>query len=175
LRPLEANVGGQFESIRPVGLPWRAQHAADLLQLVVLTLAGEERAQVVEFGHDAAHGENVHRRVVGVGAQQQLGRALPARGHLVRLGRLGADLARQPHVRHLDQLILGGQQVLRLQVAVEEPLVVHEAQPLEHLEHDVADCALAELLGPVLHQLLHIVVNLFKYHVQFILGADDFF
>lgn len=57
---------------------------------------------------------------------------------------------------------------------MKKPLVVHEAQPLEHLEHDVADRALTELLGPVLHELVNIIVNLFKYHLEFILRAYDF-
>lgn len=77
LRPLEAEGGGQLEGLGPVGLARGPEHAADLLQLVVLGLAGEQRPQRVQLGHDAAHREDVDGRVLGRRAQQQFRRALP--------------------------------------------------------------------------------------------------
>ena len=51
----------EAQTFRPVSLVGSAQHRADLEDLVDLGVAGEERAEGVELGHDAAHRPDVDR------------------------------------------------------------------------------------------------------------------
>ena len=76
------------------------------------------------YRHDAADRPHVDGAGVVGGAQQDLGRAVPARAHVVRVGRRGADLARKPEVRDLNEVRRGAEDVLRLEVAVEEAVPV---------------------------------------------------
>jgi hypothetical protein len=61
-----------------------AQLSLDDVQLVDVALAREERLPVDQFAHDAADGPLVHFEAVHRRAQQQLRRAVPPRGHVVR-------------------------------------------------------------------------------------------
>ena len=58
-------------------LSGRAEHGADLEDLVDLAGAGEQRAQRVQLRHDGAHRPDVDRRVVIGRAQQHFRRAVP--------------------------------------------------------------------------------------------------
>ena len=61
LGELEAHLAGQLVALAPVGEGGGAQHAADLVDLVDLRTAGEQRPPGVELGHDAANRPDVNR------------------------------------------------------------------------------------------------------------------
>mmetsp|Transcript_28252 Transcript_28252/g.71009 ORF Transcript_28252/g.71009 Transcript_28252/m.71009 type:complete len:405 (-) Transcript_28252:437-1651(-) len=168
----EVHVLRQPDPLRPALRRGRAHHGADLVDLVRLAAAGEERAQRVELRHDRAHRKHVDRRVVVRRAQEHLRRAVPARGDVVGVGRLGADLARQPKVRDLHR-VLGHQQVLRLHVAVEVAVLVDVRQALHDLVQPVAYARLGQQLVPVLHHLVHVAIQELKHKVQLVVLADD--
>lgn len=70
---------------------------------------------------DAAHGPHVGGGPVAAGAQQQLGRTVPARGHSVRVrGSPACPVmwARQAQVAHLEDALFCQQQIGWLQVSV---------------------------------------------------------
>ena len=60
-RTLKSARREKAQTFRPVPLVGSAQHRADLEDLVDLGVAGEERAEGVELGHDAAHRPDVDR------------------------------------------------------------------------------------------------------------------
>jgi hypothetical protein len=66
------------------------------------------------------------------------------------------------------------QHILRLDIAVEEAVLVHEGHALEDLVHDVADLRLREVLVSVLHELVEIAVHVFEHEEQLIVLADHF-
>ena len=56
-------------SFRPIGFTGCSKNLHNLVELVNLVAAWEKRAEGVEFGHDAAEGEDVDWRVVTSGTQ----------------------------------------------------------------------------------------------------------
>jgi hypothetical protein len=86
------------------------------------------------LGVDAGEAPHVDGGGVELGAEQDLGRAVPQRDHLVREGAHGdAEGARQPEVRELHVPLRVHQQVLRLQVAVQHALPVAVRYPFQKL------------------------------------------
>ena len=67
----------ELADTRPGALRGRAHYAEDLLELVFIRGAGEEGAAGVHFCHDAAGGPDVDAGVVGAGAEEDVGGAVP--------------------------------------------------------------------------------------------------
>ena len=61
----------------PGALAGCAHQSEDLLKLVFVCGAREERAAGVHFSHDTAGGPNVDAGVVGTGAEKYVGRSIP--------------------------------------------------------------------------------------------------
>ena len=87
LGELEAHVGRQLVSLAPVRVRRSAEDAADLVYLIYLGAAGEERPPGVELGHDAAHRPHVDGTGVVGGSEQNLRGAVPPRAHVVCKGK----------------------------------------------------------------------------------------
>ena len=102
-----------------------AEDHADLLKLVHLAGAREERLEGVELGHDAAEGEYVNRVIVRSAAQNVLGRSVPSRGHILCEWRRVPYLFNEAEITQLDCCFLLYQHVLRLNVSVEETMAVN--------------------------------------------------
>jgi len=80
------------------------------------------------------------RRRVRPRAQQHVRRAVPQRHDLVREGVDGdAEGACETKVGELELVALGDEQVLRLEVAMQDAILVAEGGALEELEHEAAD------------------------------------
>ena len=83
------------------------------------------RLSAQELGEDAADGPDVDARAVRLVLDEQLGRAVPARHHVLSEGRLldallgGVDAAREPKVANLEVAVLVDEEVAGLEVAVE--------------------------------------------------------
>jgi hypothetical protein len=90
----------------------------DTVELVDLGVAGEERLLGDHLSEDDTDGPDVHRRRVHLLTEQDLGRAVPQRDHLVRVFLDGeTEGARQSEVGDLELARIVYEQVLRLQVA----------------------------------------------------------
>jgi hypothetical protein len=122
--------GPQARAGRCCGAPENAE------DFVNLRVARPQRLAVDELGEDAANGPHVHGGRVRALAEQDFGRAVPQRDHLVRVGAHGDHKgARQAKVGELEHAALVHEQVLRLEVAVHDAArvaVVHAGQHLVH-------------------------------------------
>ena len=169
--------GGRTVDLADIFFGRPADDLENFLELVKGRAALEEHAAEQHFGEDAAERPDVAAVRVLVAAEQDLGRAVPTRGHvvgqvqhrvrffdvvedqvvLVRL--LAEDLLqllelrlaqrpRQSEVRQLRLPISAEQDVRRLDVSVDHFFRVDEENSLHQLVEYVVDC-----LGLVLEQL----------------------
>ena len=69
----------------PGVLAGRAEPLEDLEDRVDLAVAREQRAARGHLRHHAADAPQVHRQAVDLASQQDLGRTVPHRDHLVRV------------------------------------------------------------------------------------------
>ena len=112
------------------------------VQLVHVGLAGEERLAVDELAHDAPDGPLIHLESVRVGSEQQLGRAVPPRGDVIRQGlarRLGAgERAGETEVAQFERGVRSGlgvdQEVLGFDVAVDDVRTVAPRDGADELQ-----------------------------------------
>ena len=108
----------------------------DLVELIDFGVAGEERLAVAEFAHDAPDGPGVDLLSV-VGAEQQLGGAVPARGDVVchvDLLVLVGKCAGEPEVAELQGVRFGvDEQVFGFDVAVDDAVPVAVLDGLDEL------------------------------------------
>mmetsp|Transcript_36102 Transcript_36102/g.93777 ORF Transcript_36102/g.93777 Transcript_36102/m.93777 type:complete len:558 (-) Transcript_36102:101-1774(-) len=172
----------ELAHVGPRGLVGGAQHAEDVEDLVDLAVAGEERAAADHLRKDAADGPDVNRRGVVLGAQEDLGRAVPQRDHLVGVRAHGdAEGAREAKVRQLEQVLpLVDEEVLRLEVAVQDPVGMAVRNARHHLVQVVLDDGLVLVqVWLQLHVLLEVHVQELKHkedavlRVHHILQPDD--
>lgn len=112
----------------------RAQHVVDDLHLVHLTLAGEHGLRVDHLAHQTPDGPDVARLALA-DPQQQFRRAVPPRGHLLRLlRRPAAALPREPEVADLERVFRVEQHVFGFDVAVYDVGLVALLDGLEQLQ-----------------------------------------
>ena len=109
LRELEAHVGRQLVPLAPVCVRGSAQDAADLVYLIYLGAAREERPPGVELGHDAAHRPHVDGTGVVGGPEQNLRGAVPPRGDVLgqraRVVKVGVGDAGEPEVADPEEKV----------------------------------------------------------------------
>jgi hypothetical protein len=152
---------------------------------VHVVAAGEERAAVDELHEDAADGPDVDgRRVVG-GVEQQLGRAVPPRHHVLRHHVAVGGRARQPEVADLEVAVGAEQQVAGLEVAVDHAGGVDVLEPAQDLVQEVLAVLLRQLLPGAddlvevrLHELhadVHVVERPRDRRRDHVPDADDLF
>ena len=121
----------------PGALGGRAHEPEDLLQLVFVGRAGEERPPRVHFRHDAAGAPDVDAGVVGARAEQHVRRAVPEGHDFVAEGVDGdAEGAGEAEVGEFELPFGVDEQVLRLQVAVQDAVFVAEGNALQQLVHE---------------------------------------
>eukprot|EP00964_Phaeocystis_antarctica_P128970 scaffold92794_cov54-Phaeocystis_antarctica.AAC.4 len=121
----------------PDFLAWRAEQLEDAVDLVKLAAARQQRLAQHQLGEDAAERPHVQRRPVGQAAEQQLGRAVPQGDHHVRvwLERV-AVLAREAKVADLHHAAVVHEEVGRLEVAVQHPVLVAVLDGRGQVEHE---------------------------------------
>ena len=145
----------------------RADDVQDVIELVEIVLAGKERLVVEHLGEYAADAPHVYGLVVALRVEHDLGRAIPARRHVlgektgVVVVRIGD--ARQAEVAYLQVAVGVEQQVARLEVAMQHICRVNELEAAKYLIEEVAHVLVAYRLGfkqlvqVGLHQTLHYV------------------
>mmetsp|Transcript_12080 Transcript_12080/g.30515 ORF Transcript_12080/g.30515 Transcript_12080/m.30515 type:complete len:653 (-) Transcript_12080:267-2225(-) len=174
----------ELAHVGPRGLVGGAQHAEDVEDLVDLAVAGEERAAADHLRKDAADGPDVNGRGVVLGAQEDLGRAVPQRDHQLRHRRrrdaafvalVLRVLPGQPKVAHLELPPVVVQDVGGLQISVQDPVLMQVRHAREQLEHELLRLRHRKrLLHLVVHAVLEVVLHVLHHHVHLIAAlAND--
>lgn len=149
VRRLRHRVLGQLAHAGPVVLGRRPDGLADQRDLVHLGVAGDVRRPDDELGEHEADAPDVYGARVVLRAEEQLGRAVPARDdvaghHLVWIG----EGAGETEIGELDLAIGGDQQVVGLDVAVQDEVLVAEPDGAREHAHPGLDVG-----GAVAHAL----------------------
>lgn len=160
----------------PRALRGRAHQAEDLLQLVLVGGAGEQRAARVHLGHDAAGGPDVDAGVVGAAAEQDVRGAVPQGDDLVGEGVDGdAKGAGEAKVGELELAARVDEQVLGLEVAVQDAVVVAEGDAAHQLVHEGLDGGGVEgaSIAARVHVALQVLVHELEDEHELVLGVND--
>jgi len=169
-------VFGELRDSGPGALRGRAHDAEDAHQLVFVGSAGEERAAAVHLGHDATSGPDVDAGVVGAGTEEDVWGAVPQRHDFVGEGVDGdAEGAGETEVCQLELAFVVDEKVLRLQIAVQDPVGMAEVNALQELVHERfnGDRRQGSSLALCVHVLLQILVHIFENQHELVLGVDD--
>ena len=143
----------------------RAQDVMDLVHLVELVVPREQREERDNFEHDAAHAPQVHLVPVVAVRQEALGRSVPARRDVFRVGLLAVDASTAAEVGQLD-LVLHQKDVLRLDVPVENAVTVHVVNGLHQLVHVVLDALLRQVVPATLDRIVHVHLHELEHERQ---------
>ena len=157
----------QFHPLRPRLVVGSSVYRANLINLILFAAAWEQRPKREQLGGDDTDGENVDWRVVVRRPEQHLGRAVPPRGDVIRVRGLRSDLPRQSKISQLDDVV-GDEEVLRLEVPVEVPMLVQIRDGLQNLIYPTSHAALGEVLVPVLDLLVQVLRHVLEHEVQLI-------
>jgi hypothetical protein len=161
-----------LQPLRPALLRRRSKNAADLVKLIGLVGAWKEWPQRVQLGHHSSGRPQIHRATVAGLTQEHLWGSIPACGNIVRERRTGADFTGKTEIREFHS-VARDEHVLRLQVSVKVPVLVHPTQGLERLVDNVPNFRLRQNLHPVLDHLVNVAVHIFADEVQLVVFSDD--
>lgn len=148
-RRFRHGVLGEFGHARPIALGRRADGLAYQVDLPDFAVTGDVRRADDELGEDEADGPDVHGARVVFGAEEQLGRPVPAGDHVgrhetvrVREGSCETEIAQ------LHLAVGGDQQVVGLDVAVQHEVLVAEPDGAGQHAHPGFDvrCSVAHAL-----------------------------
>lgn len=160
----------------PGPLARRAHESEDLLQLIVIRGAGEERSACVHLCHDAAGRPDVDRGVVGAGAEQDVWSAVPQCDNFITEGVYwDAEGASEAEICEFELSTCIDQEVLGLEIAVQDAVLVAEVDPTEELLHKGFDGGGVELAAVAarVHVFLQIFVHVFKDQHELVFRVDD--
>jgi hypothetical protein len=115
----------------------KVNYFGDEAHLVHVVSARENRLPVDELHEDASDGPDIDGGGVVGGVEQQLGRAVPARDHVLRHHVALRRRPRQPEVADLEFAVGVQQQVAGLQVTVDHVRRVDELEPAQDLVQEV--------------------------------------
>lgn len=154
----------------------RAQALLDEEELVELIFAGEHGVAVDEFSENATDCPHVDFLSVGR-PNEQLGRTVPARGHIIGHFFLAAafGLPREAEVANLEFSFVADQQVFGFYVPVQHVHRVHVGQSLEQLVQEQPDCFGFEAIWRFFEQFEQVVLNVFEDEVHYALLAERLF
>ena len=80
---------------------------------------------------------------------------------------------RKAKVRELELSVAVDQEVLRLQVPVEDPVLVAELDPAEELVHEDLDLGRGDVPVAGVHVLFEVLLEEFEDKGELLLGIDD--
>lgn len=150
---------GQPPEARPRLVGGDPAELEDLGQLVDLVLALQERLFGQQLPEDAPDAPHVDRGAVLLGAEQQLGRAVPQRDdQLGHLGRRVAEVARHAEICDLEHAPVVEQQVGRLEIPVQDPVGVQVGHARRELQQQRFDLRGEEGFGHVFEERLEVVL-----------------
>ena len=110
----------------------------DLVHLVYLVVAREQRKQRDDFEEHAANSPQVHLIPVVAISEQTLRRTIPPCGDVLSVWLFRVDASARSKVGQLH-MVLAQQNILRLDVPMEDAVPVHVVNGLDELVHVVFD------------------------------------
>lgn len=106
------------------------------MQLVSGVETREDGLAVAHFRKDTTHTPHVNLCIVAVITHDNIGRTVPQRDNLVRVGGDGhAVTTSEAKVSELELTVHVNQQILRLEIAVEDVVVMAKGETLQQLVH----------------------------------------
>lgn len=130
----------------------------DLVNLVELVIAREQRAERQNFVHHAADAPDVHLVAVVTVCQQTLRSSVPARRDVLGQGLILIEASATAEIRELHSLA-AEQDVLRLDVPVEDSVAVHVLYGFYQLIHIVLHALLRQVVRTSLDCLIHVLLH----------------
>ena len=116
----------------------RAQNVVNLVHLVDLIVAGEEREQRDNLEEDAANAPQVHLVTVIAVREEALGSTIPTSRNVLRVWLFRIDAAAGAEIGQLH-VVLHEQNVLGLDISMENTIPVHMIDRFEQLIHVIFD------------------------------------
>lgn len=153
---------GESPRIWPVRRIGLAKDLGDLLELVHLGRAWEERLKGVKFRHDAPKRKYVYRVVIAATTKDIFWGSVPARRHVLGEGRRVADLFNEAKITELHRGLFLDKDILRFNVSMEEAVTVDVVECRCDLIDDVPDLFMRERVIVKFSHLHHSV----EVHVE---------
>lgn len=123
-----------------------AQSPPNHVQLIDITASRPQRSATNQLRKQTANRPHIDRRAVLRVADQQLRRAVPTRGHIVRVVLAGTQHSSESKVTQLHLALCGQQNVLGLYVAMQTALAMAVGHCLQRL--------IGQLFGQVIRTAL---------------------
>ena len=152
------------------------QQFLDQKQLVHLVIARKDRLPVDQFPQNTGNGPHVGTfAILGV-AEEQLGRAVPACGDIVRdrLVRLRQQTG-EAEVTQLELIALVDQEVFGLDVSVDDLVGMHVLNGLDELVNDLFDVFRVQTVGGLFQNVEQGFLHEFKHEVDPVLTFESLF
>lgn len=153
-----------------------AHEAEDFLKLVFVGSAGEKGATGVHFRHDAAGGPDVDAGIVGAGSEEDVRGAVPEGYDFIGEGvDWDPESSCETEIGEFELALVVDEEVLRLEIAMQDAVLVAEGDALKELVHEGFDRDVVELtaLTARVHEFLEVFVHVLKHEHEFVFGMDD--
>jgi len=158
----------ELRDARPDIFGGRPQLTKYLEELVDFRVSGKQGALGDHLDKDGPDRPDIHGGSVRLGAQQDLRRPVPEGHHFVCQGANGRTKGTgQAEISQLETTVPGHQQILRFQVAVHDAPRMTKGQTPTALKEVGLDQERGEQSGARFHVLFQILVEEFKYQIQF--------
>lgn len=160
----------------PRALRGCTHESEDLLQLVLISGSRKEGTAGIHFCHYAACRPNVDAGAIGTGSKKHVWSAIPEGYDLIgECIHWNAKGASESEVGKFELSLVVDEQVLRLQIPVQNPILVTELDSLQDLVHEGFDSNIVQLASTSsgIHVFLQVFIHIFKYQHEFVFGVDD--
>lgn len=166
----------QLRNARPCAFRGRAHDAEYPNNLIFVGGAGEQGSAGIHFSHDAPRRPDVNTRIISPTTEQDVWRAVPQGDDFVREGvDRDAKGTGQTEITQLQAPFAINEQVLRLEIAMQHPVLVAKIDALEELVHERLDRRGLEraALTVGIHVSLQVAVHVLKHEHQLVLGVNN--
>ena len=120
--------------LRPLLVSGGTSDLENLVELVLLALSLEERLLVDEFSKDASNRPNVNRGRILLRSHQNVGSSVPKSHHFMSVVLDGdTECPSESEISKLENGVVGDEQVLRLEISVENSILMTMSNSIEKL------------------------------------------
>lgn len=143
----------------------RPDDVVDLVNLVQLVVAREERVERNDLEEHAADAPQVHLVAIVAVGQQALRRAVPPRADVLRVRLFAVNPAATTEICEFHAVV-HYQNILRLNVPMENAVPVHVIDRLQQLIHVVLDSIFRQVVSAALYGIVEIHVHQLKHECE---------
>lgn len=161
---------------RPGALSRGAHYTEYSDNLVLIRSSREEGSSGIHLSHDTARGPYVNASVVRSATKQDVWGAIPQSDHFVGEGVDGdAKGTRETEIAKLEKAFAVNEEILRLEIPVEDSVLVTKIDTLQQLIHKALDCSRfkSTTLAICIHVSLKISIHVFKDKHELILRMNN--